>query len=258
MPDGRDPQQRHRRVPRRDRRRRRRARAVPHRGAARCGRCLRLLRRGRHRGRRAARQGRRRPRSRAGSSGWPRSPRSSIAQRAEDRIGETVDGPGRVGRATTASKVVPSTRRRRSTARSRLPTALQAVAIGSTVVHAASSSACDGVDLVARAMSELGTAAAWPRLHPPQPKPDQMGDPVSGAPIVNIANALTLRPAAARPGLRGASWSPTAATRRAGGTGRSSRSRRPASPMSSTVISPAVATWSPMSGRSPTRSPTRR
>lgn len=31
-----------------------------------------------------------------------------------------------------------------------------------------------------------------PRLHPPQPKPDQMGDPVSGAPTVNIANALTL------------------------------------------------------------------
>lgn len=31
-----------------------------------------------------------------------------------------------------------------------------------------------------------------PRLHPPQPKPDQMGDPVSGAPIANIANALTL------------------------------------------------------------------
>ncbi|HVV76128.1 MAG TPA: CDP-diacylglycerol--glycerol-3-phosphate 3-phosphatidyltransferase [Mycobacteriales bacterium] len=30
------------------------------------------------------------------------------------------------------------------------------------------------------------------RLHPPQPKPDQMGDPVSGAPTVNIANALTL------------------------------------------------------------------
>ena len=30
-----------------------------------------------------------------------------------------------------------------------------------------------------------------PRLHPPQPKPDQMGDPVSGAPLVNIANALT-------------------------------------------------------------------
>jgi CDP-diacylglycerol---glycerol-3-phosphate 3-phosphatidyltransferase len=31
-----------------------------------------------------------------------------------------------------------------------------------------------------------------PRLHPPQPKPDQMGDPVSGAPILNIANLLTL------------------------------------------------------------------
>jgi CDP-diacylglycerol--glycerol-3-phosphate 3-phosphatidyltransferase len=30
------------------------------------------------------------------------------------------------------------------------------------------------------------------RLHPPQPKPDQMGDPVSGAPTVNIANGLTL------------------------------------------------------------------
>ncbi len=29
-------------------------------------------------------------------------------------------------------------------------------------------------------------------LHPPQPKPDQMGDPVSGAPTANIANALTL------------------------------------------------------------------
>jgi CDP-diacylglycerol--glycerol-3-phosphate 3-phosphatidyltransferase len=29
-------------------------------------------------------------------------------------------------------------------------------------------------------------------IHPPQPKPDQMGDPVSGAPVVNIANALTL------------------------------------------------------------------
>jgi CDP-diacylglycerol--glycerol-3-phosphate 3-phosphatidyltransferase len=30
-----------------------------------------------------------------------------------------------------------------------------------------------------------------PKLHPPQPKPDQMGDPVSGAPALNIANALT-------------------------------------------------------------------
>ena len=29
-------------------------------------------------------------------------------------------------------------------------------------------------------------------IHPPQPKPDQMGDPVSGAPVLNIANALTL------------------------------------------------------------------
>jgi CDP-diacylglycerol--glycerol-3-phosphate 3-phosphatidyltransferase len=29
-------------------------------------------------------------------------------------------------------------------------------------------------------------------IHPPQPKPDQMGDPVSGAPTVNVANALTL------------------------------------------------------------------
>jgi CDP-diacylglycerol--glycerol-3-phosphate 3-phosphatidyltransferase len=30
------------------------------------------------------------------------------------------------------------------------------------------------------------------RIHPPQPKPDQMGDPVSGASVVNIANGLTL------------------------------------------------------------------
>jgi CDP-diacylglycerol--glycerol-3-phosphate 3-phosphatidyltransferase len=29
------------------------------------------------------------------------------------------------------------------------------------------------------------------RLHPPQPKPDQMGDPISGASILNIANILT-------------------------------------------------------------------
>ena len=31
-----------------------------------------------------------------------------------------------------------------------------------------------------------------PRLAPPRPKPDQMGDPVSGASIWNIANLLTL------------------------------------------------------------------
>jgi CDP-diacylglycerol--glycerol-3-phosphate 3-phosphatidyltransferase len=31
-----------------------------------------------------------------------------------------------------------------------------------------------------------------PRLTPPRPKPDQMGDPASGANVVNIANALTL------------------------------------------------------------------
>lgn len=36
------------------------------------------------------------------------------------------------------------------------------------------------------------TPPGLPRLHPPQPRPDQMGDPVSGAPTVNIANALTL------------------------------------------------------------------
>jgi CDP-diacylglycerol--glycerol-3-phosphate 3-phosphatidyltransferase len=33
---------------------------------------------------------------------------------------------------------------------------------------------------------------ALQRIHPPQPRPDQMGDPVSGASILNIANALTL------------------------------------------------------------------
>jgi len=33
---------------------------------------------------------------------------------------------------------------------------------------------------------------ALQRIHPPQPKPDQMGDPVSGASVMNIANALTL------------------------------------------------------------------
>jgi CDP-diacylglycerol--glycerol-3-phosphate 3-phosphatidyltransferase len=31
-----------------------------------------------------------------------------------------------------------------------------------------------------------------PRLIPPQPKPDQMGDPISGAPVLNVANLLTL------------------------------------------------------------------
>ena len=34
--------------------------------------------------------------------------------------------------------------------------------------------------------------AGLPKLIPPQPKPDQMGDPVSDAPVLNIANLLTL------------------------------------------------------------------
>jgi CDP-diacylglycerol--glycerol-3-phosphate 3-phosphatidyltransferase len=37
-----------------------------------------------------------------------------------------------------------------------------------------------------------GLPAALPRIHPPQPKPDQMGDPVSDASVVNLANGLTL------------------------------------------------------------------
>jgi CDP-diacylglycerol--glycerol-3-phosphate 3-phosphatidyltransferase len=36
-----------------------------------------------------------------------------------------------------------------------------------------------------------GLPAALPRIHPPQPKPDQMGDPVSDASVLNLANGLT-------------------------------------------------------------------
>jgi CDP-diacylglycerol---glycerol-3-phosphate 3-phosphatidyltransferase len=39
---------------------------------------------------------------------------------------------------------------------------------------------------------QSGLAAGLPRLTPPRPKPDQMGDPNSSASIWNIANALTL------------------------------------------------------------------
>jgi CDP-diacylglycerol--glycerol-3-phosphate 3-phosphatidyltransferase len=44
-------------------------------------------------------------------------------------------------------------------------------------------------------MSDAGQAglpSGLPRLTPPKPKPDQMGDPVSDAPVWNIANLLTL------------------------------------------------------------------
>jgi CDP-diacylglycerol--glycerol-3-phosphate 3-phosphatidyltransferase len=44
-------------------------------------------------------------------------------------------------------------------------------------------------------MSDAGQAGlpgGLPRLTPPRPKPDQMGDPVSGAKVLNIANLLTL------------------------------------------------------------------
>lgn len=44
-------------------------------------------------------------------------------------------------------------------------------------------------------MSDAGQAGlpgGLPRLTPPKPKPDQMGDPASGAKIWNIANQLTL------------------------------------------------------------------
>lgn len=44
-------------------------------------------------------------------------------------------------------------------------------------------------------MSDAGRAGlpgGLPRLTPPKPKPDQMGDPASGAKIWNIANQLTL------------------------------------------------------------------
>jgi CDP-diacylglycerol---glycerol-3-phosphate 3-phosphatidyltransferase len=39
---------------------------------------------------------------------------------------------------------------------------------------------------------QAGLPGGLPRLTPPKPKPDQMGDPVSGAAVVNIANGLTL------------------------------------------------------------------
>ena len=44
-------------------------------------------------------------------------------------------------------------------------------------------------------MSDAGQAglpSGLPRLTPPRPKPDQMGDPVSGARVANVANLLTL------------------------------------------------------------------
>lgn len=44
-------------------------------------------------------------------------------------------------------------------------------------------------------MSDAGQAGlpgGLPRLTPPRPKPDQMGDPVSGAKALNVANLLTL------------------------------------------------------------------
>ena len=68
-PGGGDPQQRDRRLPRRDRGRRRRARAVPDGRPARRGRRVRLLGRGRHRGRGLRRQAPDRARSPHGSSG---------------------------------------------------------------------------------------------------------------------------------------------------------------------------------------------
>jgi CDP-diacylglycerol--glycerol-3-phosphate 3-phosphatidyltransferase len=39
---------------------------------------------------------------------------------------------------------------------------------------------------------QAGLPSGLPRITPPKPKPDQMGDPASGAKIWNIANALTL------------------------------------------------------------------
>jgi CDP-diacylglycerol--glycerol-3-phosphate 3-phosphatidyltransferase len=38
---------------------------------------------------------------------------------------------------------------------------------------------------------QAGLPGGLPRITPPKPKPDQMGDPVSGATVWNIANALT-------------------------------------------------------------------
>jgi CDP-diacylglycerol--glycerol-3-phosphate 3-phosphatidyltransferase len=39
---------------------------------------------------------------------------------------------------------------------------------------------------------QAGLPGGLPRLTPPRPKPDQMGDPVSSAKVLNIANLLTL------------------------------------------------------------------
>jgi CDP-diacylglycerol--glycerol-3-phosphate 3-phosphatidyltransferase len=39
---------------------------------------------------------------------------------------------------------------------------------------------------------QAGLPGGLPRLTPPRPKPDQMGDPVSDAKVLNIANLLTL------------------------------------------------------------------
>jgi CDP-diacylglycerol--glycerol-3-phosphate 3-phosphatidyltransferase len=44
---------------------------------------------------------------------------------------------------------------------------------------------------VARDAGQAGLPAGLPRLTPPKPKPDQMGDPSSGAKVWNIANELT-------------------------------------------------------------------
>ena len=111
------PQQRHRRVPRRDRGRPRRAGGVPRRGPAGRRRGVRLLRRGRHRGARAPRQGR--------PDGGRRARRADHRARRAAR-GPAGARPGRhrgrgarrgAGRTRTSSAPAgPRTRRPRSTA----------------------------------------------------------------------------------------------------------------------------------------------
>ena len=97
----------------------RRARGVPRRGAARRRRRVRLLRRGRHRGRGATATSCPRTSSPSGSSASPRLVEELNRQRAEERIGETVEvlveEVERRGRRPSRS-AGPRTRARTSTA----------------------------------------------------------------------------------------------------------------------------------------------
>ena len=244
-PDGRHPVQRHRRVPRRDRGRPRRARALPGRCAGSTPSASSAT---------PTRTAPRPPRSTASStrtscatasSASPRLADELVAQRAEERIGETVE--------VLVESVDAGRRHRRGPGRAPGPEV-----DGSTTLLGRSADWRSGRSCARRVVATEGADLVAEVTEPsrgPRDRSAAVSRPVSAW---NIANALTVLRLVLVPVFLVAAAPRRRRGRRVAGRWPARRSPWRRSPTGSTARSPGGAGWSPTSARSPTRSPTRR